>query len=312
MGKKTISTWSWRSLLMPFRCGKIFAVNHVDLSVRNSSSSGGAFYALAMYVLEHGGYVVGAGYNGINVEHMVVDRKEDLWKLQKSKYAPSSISKIDLPLLLKTGKQVLFSGTPCQIKGLARYKDEFPNLILVEIACHGMPTRKSYFDYIERNDIVKIDFRCKRNGWKATEIEVVKKDGSILYEKNVQNEYYKNFLEGKIMRRSCYTCQSKYFTSRADFTLADAWGVNDFAPELADDRGTSLVLVHTKAAFVMWSVCSKMFSSKRVSLIDAIRYNAGIVRPIDSMPIFVEKCEELKVELIRRFYSLYLSCKMKS
>ena len=114
------------------------------------------------------------------------------------------------------------------------------------------------------------------------------------------------------MRRSCYTCQSKYFTSRADFTLADAWGVNDFAPELADDRGTSLVLVHTKAAFVMWSVCSKMFSSKRVSLIDAIRYNAGIVRPIDSMPIFVEKCEELKVELIRRFYSLYLSCKMKS
>ena len=57
----------------------------MDLSVRNSSSSGGAFYALAMYVLEHGGYVVGAGYNGINVEHMVVDRKEDLWKLQKSK-----------------------------------------------------------------------------------------------------------------------------------------------------------------------------------------------------------------------------------
>ena len=312
MGRNTVRTWSWRSFLMPFRCGKIFAVNHVDLSVRKGSSSGGAFYALAMYVLEHAGYVIGAGYNGTMVEHMIVDRKEDLWKLQKSKYAPSSLSKIDFPHLLKAGKLVLFSGTPCQVKGLARYKDEYPNLILVEIACHGMPTRKSYLDYIERNDIVKIDFRCKRNGWKATEIELIKKDGSILYEENVQNEYYKDFLSGKIMRQSCYTCQSKYFTSRADFTLADAWGVNDFAPELADDRGTSLVFLHTKDAIAIWSACSTLFNSKRVCLADAIRYNAGIVRPIDSMPILVEKCDELKILILRWLYNRFLSCKILS
>lgn len=276
-----------------FKRKRVFVANYKGMDVRLNSSSGGAFYAIASYVLTQGGIVVGAAYKGTDVEHIAITDKSDLWMLQKSKYAPSSLKYLDMDQLLSTGKLLLFSGTPCQVKVMHQRYGAFKNLILLEIACHGVPTKKTYDDYIRENDIVKIDFRCKKKGWKNNMIEITKSDGSVVCEDAKDNKYYQQFLSGEIIRKSCFTCQSKYFSSGADFTLADAWGINDFASDLDDNKGSSIVILHSLISNEIWNGIKDIFCYKKISLADAIRYNHSIIRPNNSKPLILERLDAL-------------------
>lgn len=279
------------SILFSFKPRTIYVANHHSQEIRHNSSSGGAFYAIASYVLSQNGIVIGAAYRGTDVEHIAISDKSELWKLQKSKYAPSSLKNINMDNLLDLGKLVMFSGTPCQVKGIAKKYRHHKNLLLLEIACHGVPNKKDYDNYIRENDIVKIDFRCKKNGWKNNLIELTHSDGSIVYEKAIENSFYQDFISGKNIRKGCFTCQSKYFSSGADFTVADAWGVNDFAPKLDDDIGSSIIVAHTKQSKRIWSKIKQNFLCQKVSLREAIRYNANILRPESSQRLFIERID---------------------
>lgn len=290
----------FRNLQVYCHKGSILAVNHFDDSVRYRSSSGGAFYALAHYVLEKKGVVIGAAYNGTDVEHIAVTDVSDLWKLQKSKYAPSSLSRVK-KIIEETdaARLVLFSGTPCQVKSQGeKLRKKFKHLLLVEIACHGVPTLASYRDYIAQNNIVKIDFRHKRSGWKEQMIEITRNDGSVLYEPSKTNSFYQRYLSGEIIRKACFSCTAKYFSSGADITLADAWGINDFAKELDDNRGSSLVFLHSSEGRAIWKSVSNDFCVHPIGLTDAIRYNSSIVRPLGSSPLLVERICLLKETLL--------------
>lgn len=283
-----MKTFSLKSVLFSLRPRKIFVANNMDSEVRYNSSSGGAFYAIAKYVLSQNGVVVGAAYNGTNVEHIEISDLTDLWKLQKSKYAPSSLQKLKMDALLATGKLVLFSGTPCQVKGIAKKYAGTKNLLLLEIACHGLPEKKEYEDYIQKNKIVKIDFRCKKKGWKNNMIELHKSDGTIYYEDALSNVFYQKFISGEIIKKGCFTCKSKYFSSGADFTLADAWGINDFAPQLDDNKGSSIIISHSDRANKIWEIIHKEFLYSKSTLREIIRFNHNIVRPSNSQPLFIE------------------------
>jgi len=54
------------------------------------------------------------------VHHIKIDKMEELWKLQGSKYLQSCIGDTfkETEQFLKQGRTVLFSGTCCQIEGL--------------------------------------------------------------------------------------------------------------------------------------------------------------------------------------------------
>lgn len=290
----------FRNLQVFCHKGTILAVNHLDDSVRFRSSSGGAFYALAHYVLGQNGVVIGAAYNGTDVEHIAVTDVSDLWKLQKSKYAPSSLSGIGKIIEdIDSARLVLFSGTPCQVKSLGvRLRKKFKHLLLVEIACHGVPTLESYRDYIAQNNIAKIDFRSKRSGWKEQMIEITRSDGTVYYEQSKANSFYQRYLSGEIIRKACFSCSSKYFSSGADITLADAWGINDFAKDLDDNRGSSLVFLHSSEGKNIWKSVSTNFIVRQIGLADAVRYNSSIVRPLDSSPLLVERICLLKENLL--------------
>ena len=301
-------TFSIRSILFSLSKVSIYAANHKEDKVRINSSSGGAFYALANYVLSKKGVVIGAAYekNGTDVSHIIINNKNDLWKLQKSKYAPSSMAGIHIKELVKHENLVLFSGVPCQIQGIKKlFKNHIPdNLILMEVACHGIPTRKSYQEFIQSNKISKIDFRCKRDGWKESLIEMSHTDGSITYQKSTENEFYKKFISGENLRKSCLSCQSKYFQSGADFTLSDFWGVNEFAPELNDNKGTSLVFLHTRKARCIWNVIKCQFVTQKVKLLQAIKWNPNIVRPIQSEPTLLEAIDNWKIQAKQWVYKI--------
>lgn len=285
----------------------IYAANHLSDSVREGSSSGGAFYSLALAVLKQGGAVIGAAYNGTDVVHILVDRFDELDKLRKSKYAPSSLRRLikDKAWLKYNNKPVLFSGTPCQVKAFRTQNRSLTNFYYVEIACHGVPTLESYKKFIEENNIVSIDFRCKRNGWREEEIEMVKSDGSTVFEKLGDNAYYKAYQNGYNISKACYDCHAKYFTSGADFTLADFWGVEAFAKSLDDDKGTSLVLIHSKRGECLWNQVSKDFVTQQIKLIEAILWNPCIVRAIGSKPIWIERWHDYKMSTLQRLYSIY-------
>lgn len=92
-----------------------FAVWNGDEDVRRRSTAGGAFSALAEYVLEGGGVVFGAALDdGLKVSHIAVKNLHDLPRLRGTKPVQSDVGESyqQTRLYLDQGRQVLFSGTP--------------------------------------------------------------------------------------------------------------------------------------------------------------------------------------------------------
>ena len=114
---------------------------------RKRSASGGAFSTMARYVLEHGGVVVGAATENVcDVRHIIVTDISELPRLQGSKYTQSNTNGIYKRVyeLLKDGRQVLFSGTGCQVGALLsflRNKRYTGHLITVDLICGGVPSK---------------------------------------------------------------------------------------------------------------------------------------------------------------------------
>lgn len=95
----------------------VFAV--WSLKDRTVSSSGGAFSAFARNVLEADGVVFGATL-GTNLlcYHREIHMIEELEVLRGSKYVQSELRDtfFKVKAYLKEGKNVLFTGTPCQVE----------------------------------------------------------------------------------------------------------------------------------------------------------------------------------------------------
>ena len=90
-----------------------------DNDIRKHSTSGGAFTAIASWVIKHGGVVFGAALDTENYEvhHRYTETLEGLEQFRISKYVQSHVDDcfIKVKNFLKEGRWVCFSGTPCQI-----------------------------------------------------------------------------------------------------------------------------------------------------------------------------------------------------
>lgn len=114
--------------------------------IRISSSSGGVFTHLAERVLSNNGVVFGAMFDeNFNVVHNYIDSADELKKLRGSKYVKSKTGNSfkKAKEFLDMGKNVYFSGTPCQIAGLKAFlKKDYDNLITQDVICHVRLTLK--------------------------------------------------------------------------------------------------------------------------------------------------------------------------
>ncbi len=274
---------------------RILAVQNRDENIRQTSSSGGVFYTLAKWTILQGGAVVGVAYGETarEVKHVVVERVCDLYRLQKSKYAPSSLSdpNVDVALRSASYRYVLFSGTPCQVLAIRKKYGQLPKLLLLEVACHGVPEKKAYLKYLDDNNIERIDFRCKRRGWRNSDIKIEYANGGVLYQRSSDNPFYQDYIKGKNLRKSCFSCPAKYFKSGADFTLADFWGVESFLAEMNDNKGTSLVFLHTKKAYTLWTYIDDKLICNSVSFYEATCWNPCVYRPFGGAITFKERFE---------------------
>lgn len=230
-----------------------WGVIHRDGDIHRLSSSGGAFTALAAHILAQGGCVFGATFSPDfrRVEHIRIDRGEELPRLRGSKYLQSEIGSCyaDTKAELLAGRQVLFSGTPCQIAGLKSFLGEpYEGLLCVDVFCHGTPSPLLWERYLQHVEdslggrAVTVSFRHKE----AAPSSPVPAGQRRYYGGKNRDPYLKMFLNNFCLRESCYRCAVKEGGFVSDLSLGDFWGVEAVAPELYNPLGASLVLVHTE------------------------------------------------------------------
>lgn len=248
---------------------KAYAMYNKNEDELSKSSSGGIFSVIANYVLENDGVVFGAAYDeNLNVNHIMIDNKNELGKIRSSKYVQSNICNTykETEELLKKGKIVLFTGTPCQIAGLNSYLiKEYDNLITCDIVCHGVPSPKLFQKYLKylsnkfNSKVKSYNFRSKeKKGWGLLS-KVVTEDGKIRYIEPDFDPYYSNFLESNTYRECCYKCHYTNYNRVANLTLADYWGINSIHPEFYSENGRSLILVNnSKGKKIIDKVCDKI------------------------------------------------------
>lgn len=233
----------------------IYAAYNLNSDVRNESSSGGMFNALAEYIINKGGVVFGAAFDeNWNVKHIAIEHKEDLYKIRGSKYLQSRTGDTykECASFLKQNRWVLYTGTPCQILGLNNFlRKEYDKLITVDVVCHGVPSPKVWQIYLKEQvngSIIKsISFRSKIKGWRNYSLIINTDDRTYTFpiEENVSS-YMKGFLKDLYLRPSCYNCISKKFRSSSDISIADYWWIQNVAPEMDDNKGCSQVYINTK------------------------------------------------------------------
>lgn len=268
---------------------KAYAAYTLDDEIRAQSSSGGIFSVLASYVLNNGGVVFGAAFDDdFNVHHICVDKEADMYKLRGSKYLQSRTedSFAKTKQFLNEGRKVLFSGTPCQIAGLHNYLGkDYENLVMVDLICHGTPSPlvwQKYLSSIANSDngkIKSIFFRNKTYGWRGYSISVEYDDAQYI-SKNSDNKYIKAFIRDVCLRPSCYNCPSKGLARSSDITLADFWGIENLMSEMDDDKGTSLVMIHSEKGEQIFADISKNIKCKPTDFNEAIKHNPSMLRSV--------------------------------
>lgn len=233
---------------------KAFVSKNNDEEIRHNSSSGGIFYLMAKKIIDDGGIVFGAIFDdNFNVKITSINNLELLKKALKSKYVQADTLNTykECKGYLNDGKKVLYAGTPCQISGLKSYlKKDYPNLITIDIACHGVPSQSVWSSYVnelsKKGKIKTIDFRDKKNGWANYNFTVTYENGDVFSENHNKNKYMNLFLSDKILRKSCYNCKFKNNYSVSDITLSDFWNVNTFDSKLNDNKGISGVVIQSE------------------------------------------------------------------
>lgn len=250
------------------------------------------FFELAQKVISEGGIVFGAKYDeNWNVVHSHADTIEGVLDFLGSKYAQSSISdeyKLAKEHLI-SGRIVLFSGTPCQIGGLLSYiEKDYENLITVDFICHGVPSKKVWREYVneisQNKRIENISFRDKTEGWCDFSLKIDFSDNSSYRKNNHNDVYIKGFLSDLYLRPSCYNCKFKGIERKSDITIADYLGIKNDISDMFDNKGTSLVLVHSESGMIIWNDIQNSFIVKETDVNKALSHNNGSVKSAKMNP----------------------------
>lgn len=236
------------------------------------SASGGIFAVFAEYFLSIGGIVYGVALvkeNDILVpKHIGIDKLEDLPKLLGSKYVQSDIGNVykEIRTLLNNKKQILFSGTPCQVAGLKAFLGkEYNNLFTIDIICHGVPNEEFFKGYIKvlenkfNGKVLDFKFRDKKAGWGPyiLSMDILKQNKSQIEKKYIYSDkstYVRMFLDTDILRLNCYKCKYTNRNRTGDITIGDYWGVEKEHPELLKvngglldtKKGVSVIIINTE------------------------------------------------------------------
>ena len=260
---------------------KVYVAKNKNTEVQKQSSSGGIFSILADYILDQNGVIFGAAFNkNWEVYHRFIEKKEDLNLLRRSKYVQSNTLETfkETRRFLEEGRQVLYTGTPCQIAGLKSFLNKhYNNLLTADIICHSTPSPKVWEEFLKQNyqkeKIRKIDFRDKKDGWDKSKLLFYFKGGKVEPQNREMSPFRVGFGAALFCRPSCHKCYFKDNNRFSDFTMGDAWGYKDYAPEMFDKNGLSVIFVNNKKAEELFDKLKGNLFYKKVPCDIIIKYN---------------------------------------
>lgn len=253
-----------------------------DNKEKEQASSGAIFSLIANYILENNGIVIGAAFDKNNkLKHIAVETKKDLNKLKGSKYLQSDLNNIFTYIKENVKeRKVLFVGTPCQVAGLKSILNN-PNLLCVDIICHGVPSPKLFEKYIkeleEKNNdkLLNYNFRDKSTGWDTYSNTATFKNSKVK-ELAKDNNYMKLFLSDIALRESCYNCNFKVGNKYSDVTLGDFWGVQNNYPEMYNKKGVSAIIINTELGKEIFNTIKENIEYKECKLEEIIASNPSL------------------------------------
>lgn len=292
-------------------------------NIIQKSSSGGMFAELAKYVLSIGGIVFGCTMerieNGFDIKHIFIKNENELYKLQGSKYVQSRLNNTikEAKDFLDSGRLVLFSGTPCQIAGLNAYlKQDYDNLITVDLSCTGTPSLEIFNEYIKileskyKQKVINFEFRNKEKmGWACGNALITLENGKqkLLY--NNISSYLNLFINKKLQKVSCQNCKFSGLERISDITVADAWGVDIEYPEILKSKfiqhkGISLVLINSKRGKDILEKLENNVIIHQVNIHKLQKYNNPLneIKEQINYTIYLKEFEKFGYEGIERLY----------
>ena len=279
-----------------------YIAQHLNKDVLLSSSSGGAFSALANTLFEMNGVVYGAAFDkNSHVNHIRIESSEDIHKLQGSKYIQSNISSIfnDIILDLENERSVLFSGTPCQCAAIKTFcltrKIKTDNLFLCDLICHGVSSPLIWDNYLEwiKNkvgSILSINMRDKKLG-KGYQM-CIQGHNRTYVRHGVDDPFLSLFSQNLILRPSCNGCVFKQINRVGDITIGDFQKAKRFYPEYYEN-GSSVLIIKTPNGVRLFEKAKKDLRYESVDQEKAMQININGGVRFDN-------------DKINLFYSLYL------
>lgn len=289
-----------------------------DEIAKKNSSSGGAFYELAKYFVDNNGLVCGCAWNDyLEAEHCLVNDLCDLRRLQGSKYVQSRTGDIYNRVLsvLKSGKKVLFSGTPCQCNAMyniainynkGMYKE---NLYNVAVICHGIATPKAWETYkdwlceVNKSKLKKVDFRSKDvEGYKKSYCKYEFENGVITYLPTFlpSSKYIEATLVYNLaIRKSCSHCDCKGLAACCDLIIGDWYERNSGEGAM----GTSCIVACTESGKEL--VESVLNDSRKFCFNEVLKKNSFIkysVRLPEKRKKFLEELNKDIWNDVEKFY----------
>ena len=254
-----------------------------DTEILMSSASGGLFSVFADMFIENNGYVAGASFDrNMDVVHVICNSQSDAKALRSSKYVQSNI--IDcfnkVADLLKNDKEVLFSGTPCQIAAITKYlkynKVDTKNLTTCSIICHGVNSGLIWHKYLEFLSPVvgepfAVNMRDKRfgSGYNMT----VRGKKGVYEKKGTKDPFIMLFTKNLALRKSCFNCPMKNMKQISDLTIGDFHYAKKYYPQYCDGKGISVLLVNTEKGMKVFEKVSEKIEYKKTSLEKAAQPN---------------------------------------
>ncbi|MGX8851833.1 Coenzyme F420 hydrogenase/dehydrogenase, beta subunit C-terminal domain [Amedibacillus sp. YH-ame10] len=289
-----VCPYGYENELKNYEKPSVYGGYNISESVREESTSGGAFSAIVDTWYDESSVIFGATSDVLDVYHIYTESKYEYQKIRKSKYSQSVIGDTyaQVRKFLNEDRKVLFSGTPCQISGLKKFlkicNTSEDNLLTVEVICEGVPSPyfiRKYANYINmkyKSPITSIDYRHKDG--KRWDFEVMStrlKNGKYLKRDRWFNPFWSIWLQHLMSRPSCYQCPFTSTERIADITLGDLWGVHIYCPGLyGHNGGASLILCNTEKGEKAYQNARKKMNDSELNLNDALRYQSPLRNPI--------------------------------
>ena len=228
-----------------------------DMQVLKDSSSGGVSFAFAQHIIEGGGYVCGCVWDkNWTPKHILINKIEDLKKIQGSKYAQSALSAEifqRIRELCKSGRKVLFLGTPCQVAAIRRFTLDDENLIPIDLICHGVGSPGVFMYYTKKigrklgEPITKVHFRSKEGKLYPRNYNMTMKSEHGHYSKpEMKDPYYAAFSSGRILRECCFRCEYAKKERVGWLSLGDYISDKELTQKVDRALGLNLVTINNQ------------------------------------------------------------------